>query len=693
MAENSLKKIRNIGIMAHIDAGKTTTTERILYYTGKVHKIGEVHEGTATMDWMVQEQERGITISSAATTCFWKDTQINIIDTPGHVDFTIEVERSLRVLDGAVAVFCAVGGVQPQSETVWRQADRYNVPRISFINKMDRTGADFFKAVKAMEEKLGANPVLLHIPYFQDDDFSGIIDLIKMKHIVYFDDLGEKFDYLDIPSSIYDQAFEYREKLIDSVAEYDEELMEKYLEGEELTEEEIISLIRKATVAADIHPVLCGTSLKNRGIQMLLDGIVDYLPSPLEVLPVKGKKPGKEEVEERKCSFSEPLTALAFKVVSDSFIGRLTYVRIYSGKLKVGANVFNPTRNTNERISKIMRMHAESREELKESGPGEIVAVVGLKDTFTGDTICEKSRQIVLEKMDFPETVISIVLEPKTQADTKKMLESLDKLQDEDPTFKVKCDENTGQLLIKGMGELHLEIIVDRLLREFKVEANIGKPRVTYKETLSEPGIVVVEYNRDFSGKSLFAYVKIEFIPGNTGSGIVFENKVALSRLPKEYVNAVEEGIRDASLNGPLAGFESVDYKAVLLDAKFDEISSNDVSFKMAGAQAYRELGQKAEFSLLEPVMKLEVLTPDEYTGDVISDLNSRRAKIEGMARENNFQIIHAHAPLGEMFGYATDLRSSSQGRASYTMQTDRFDKMPEKLQTEIINRIKGICY
>ncbi|MFA7577902.1 MAG: elongation factor G [Candidatus Muiribacteriota bacterium] len=693
VADTALNNIRNIGIMAHIDAGKTTTTERILYYTGIIHKMGEVHEGTATMDWMVQEQERGVTITSAATTCFWKEKQINIIDTPGHVDFTVEVERSLRVLDGAVAVFCAVGGVQPQSETVWRQSERYHVPKIAFINKMDRTGADFYKVVKAMKEKLHANPILLQIPYIDNEEFSGIINLINMKLYLYEDDLGEKITENEIPVSYYEKAKNAREELIDSVAEYDENLMEKYLEGEELTKIELQTLIRKATTLNKINPVICGTSLKNKGVQLLLDAIVEYLPSPLEVPAIKGINPKTDNEEERHADSGEPFSALAFKIVTDPFVGRFTYIRVYSGKLKVGSMVYNSTRDKNERVSKIMRMHANSRTELQEIGPGEIVGVVGPKETYTGDTFCAKERKIILEKMDFPEPVISVVLEPKTQADYSKLIDSLKKLIDEDPTFRVKTDEETGQLLIEGMGEFHLEIIIDRLFREFKVQANVGKPHVTYRETITVSQQISYEYKKELAGKAQYAFVKVLFEPAERNTGISFENKVSLDKLPKEFAKGVMEGIMEAAKNGPLAGYEVVDFKATLIDAQKDDMYSTDISFRMAGASAFREITSRVDFKLLEPMMKLEVITPDDYTGDIINDLNMRRAKIEGMLRENNYQIINSHAPLAEMFGYATELRNCSQGRASYSMLFDHFEEVPPKIQKDLIDKMRGLIY
>ncbi|MGM0607077.1 MAG: elongation factor G [Candidatus Muiribacteriota bacterium] len=693
MAEVSLNNIRNIGIMAHIDAGKTTTTERMLYYTGIVHKMGEVHEGTATMDWMVQEQERGVTITSAATTCSWRDKQINILDTPGHVDFTVEVERSLRVLDGAIAVFCAVGGVQPQSETVWRQSERYNVPKIAFVNKMDRVGADFFKVINNMEEKIHANPIAVQIPYIKDEEFSGIIDLIQMKLFTWEDELGEKMISGEIPSDYLEKAKSFRENMLDNIAEFDEKIMEKYLEGEKLLEGEINLLIRKATIANAVHPVLCGTALKNKGIQHLLDAIVNYLPAPVDVPPIQGHNPKNEKIEERKADIKEPFSALAFKIVTDPFVGRFTYVRVYSGKLKLGMNIYNASRNKNERVSKIMRMHAASRTELDEIGPGEIVGLVGLKETFTGDTLCLKQRKIILEKMEFPEPVISVVVEPKTQADFKKLDESLKKLEEEDPTFKIKHDEDTGQLLIEGMGEFHLEIIVDRLLREFKVQANVGNPHVTYRETFHESYTHELEYKRELSGKNQYAKIKVCFEPVKRGQGILFENKTSFAEIPKEYVEAVKQGIEEAAQNGPLAGYETVDFKATLVKATKDDLNSTDVAFRMAGAQAFRDVSDKIKASLLEPVMKLEVTTPDDHTGDIINDLNIRRAKIEGMARENNFQIITAFVPLAKMFGYATDLRSASQGRASYSMEFDHFQELPGKLQQELLNKMKGLIF
>ncbi|NLW22788.1 MAG: elongation factor G [Tissierellia bacterium] len=683
--EFPLEKTRNIGIMAHIDAGKTTTTERILFYTGKIHKVGETHEGAAQMDWMEQEQERGITITSAATTCQWKGHRINIIDTPGHVDFTVEVERSLRVLDGAVAVFCAKGGVEPQSETVWRQADKYHIPRIAFVNKMDIVGADFFRVIEMIKDRLKANPVPVQIPIGKEDEFSGVVDLINMNARIYKDDLGQKIEVVDIPEDLVELAEEYREKLLESIADYDDELMMKYLEGEEISPEEIIKAIRKATTKVEITPVLCGSSYKNKGVQPLLDAIVDYLPSPLDIPPVKGLKVDSDEEEERKPSDDEPFSALAFKIVTDPYVGKLAYFRVYSGTLKSGSYVYNPTKGRRERIGRILLMHANKREEVDEVYAGDIAAAVGLKDTTTGDTLCDMDNPIVLESMEFPETVISVAIEPKSKASQEKMTIALAKLAEEDPTFKTYTNEETGQILIAGMGELHLEIIVDRLLREFKVEANVGNPQVAYKESISVPAEAEAKYIRQSGGRGQYGHVKIKVEPQEAGAGYEFVNAIVGGVIPKEYIPSVDNGIQEAMQSGVLGGYPVIDVKVTLYDGSYHEVDSSEMAFKIAGSMAFKEAMSKAKPVLLEPIMKVEVIVPEEYMGDVIGDINSRRGKIEGMEPRGGVQVIRGFVPLAEMFGYATDLRSITQGRAVYTMQFDRYEPVPSNIAEKVL--------
>lgn len=677
--------------MAHIDAGKTTTTERILYYTGVTYKIGEVHEGTAVMDWMVQEQERGITITSAATTCFWKDHRINIIDTPGHVDFTIEVERSLRVLDGAVAVFDAVAGVEPQSETVWRQANKYGVPRIAFMNKMDRVGADFFKSVKTMIDRLGANPVPIQIPIGAEDKFRGPIDLVRGKAI-YFDDetLGAKYVEDDIPQELLPMAREYREKMLEALADIDENIMEKFLGGEEITVEEIKKAIRKGTIEMKITPVLCGSAFKNKGVQMLLDAIVDYLPSPLDIPPVRGINPLDDSESVRKASPDEPFAALAFKIMTDPYVGQLTFMRVYSGVLNAGSYVYNSTKGTKERIGRLLRMHANKREEIKEVAAGDIAAAVGLKSTLTGDTLCDEKFPIILESIEFPEPVISVAIEPKTKADQEKLSQSLAKLAQEDPSFKVSFDEETGQTIISGMGELHLEIIVDRLLREFKVGANVGKPQVAYKETIRASAKAEGKFIRQSGGRGQYGHVMIEIEPAEIGKGFEFVNKIVGGTIPREYIPAVEKGIKEAMDSGVLAGYPVVDVKATLYDGSYHEVDSSEMAFKIAGSMAFKEAAKKAKPVLLEPIMSVEVVTPEEYMGDVMGDLNARRGRIQSMEKRGNSQVIRVEVPLSEMFGYATDLRSKTQGRATYTMQFSRYEEVPKNIGDAIIAKVKG---
>ncbi|MDI9600409.1 MAG: elongation factor G [Acidobacteriota bacterium] len=690
MRQYPLDNTRNIGIMAHIDAGKTTTTERILYYTGKTHKIGEVHEGAAVMDWMAQEQERGITITSAATTVIWHDTQINIIDTPGHVDFTMEVERSLRVLDGAIALFCSVGGVEPQSETVWRQADKYRIPRIALINKMDRIGADFFHGLEMMVDRLGANPVALQIPIGREAEFRGMVDLIEMKAIVYLDELGADFEVTAIPDDLRPLADEYRLKLIESIADHDDSLMEAYLEGEEISPERIRAVIRRATLDTSITPVLCGSAFKNKGVQPLLDAIVAFLPSPLDVPPVKGIKPGGEEVT-RKTADDAPFAALAFKVAADPHVGKLTYLRVYSGTLKAGSYVYNSSRERRERISRILQMHANHRADRAEIYAGELAAVVGLKNTGTGDTLCDQSKPVVLESMEFPEPVIMVAIEPRTKADEEKLGNSLQRLADEDPTFRVFNDEETGQTIIQGMGELHLEVIVDRLVREFGVDANVGKPQVAYRETITRRVEKVQgRFVRQTGGRGQYGCVVIDMEPNEPGAGYEFENRIVGGAVPRDYIPAVDDGIREAMSTGVLAGYPMVDIKVALVDGSYHEVDSSDMAFKIAGSLAFKEAAQKAGPALLEPMMAVEVVTPADFMGEVMGDLNARRGHIDGMEPHGNAQAIDATVPLATMFGYATDLRSATQGRATYSMQFKHYAEVPGSIAQEIVARVRG---
>jgi elongation factor G len=686
-----LHRTRNIGIMAHIDAGKTTTTERVLYYTGVTYKIGEVHEGTAVMDWMVQEQERGITITSAATTCHWKDCRVNIIDTPGHVDFTIEVERSLRVLDGAVAVFDSVAGVEPQSETVWRQANKYGVPRIAFMNKMDRLGADFFMSVNSMIERLDANPVPVQIPMGAEDKFRGPVDLVRMKAI-YFDDetLGANYTEGDIPQELLPKAQEYREKMLEALADLDDSIMEKFLNREDIGCDEIQDALRKGTLELKLTPVICGSAFRNKGIQLLLDAIVDYLPSPLDIPPVVGKVPGSESVIVRHPDDKEPFAALAFKVMTDPFVGQLTFIRIYSGLLSAGSYIYNSTKDRKERVGRILKMHANKREEVKEVSAGDIAAVVGLKHTLTGDTLCDEKNPIILEAIEFPEPVMSVAIEPKTKADQEKLSQSLAKLAQEDPSFKVSFNEETGQTIISGMGELHLEIIVDRLLREFKVGANVGKPQVAYKETIRGAAKAEGKFIRQTGGRGQYGHVCISIEPLASGKGFEFENKIVGGTVPREFVPAVEKGIKEAVDRGILAGYPVVDIKAQLYDGSYHEVDSSEMAFKIAGSMAFKEAAKKAKPVLLEPIMSIEIVTPEEYMGDVIGDLNSRRGRIVNIERRGNVQVIKAQAPLAEMFGYATGLRSKTQGRATYTMQFSHYDEVPKGVSEGIIAVVKG---
>lgn len=683
----SLEKIRNIGIMAHIDAGKTTTTERILFYTGKIHKVGETHEGGAQMDWMEQEQERGITITSAATTCMWREHRINVIDTPGHVDFTVEVERSLRILDGAVSVFCAKGGVEPQSETVWRQADKYQVPRLAFVNKMDILGADFYRAVDMIRERLKANPVPIQLPIGKEDDFLGVVDLVNMNARVYLDDLGEKLEIREIPSDMVDLANEYREKMLENIAEHDEELMMKYLEGEELTVEEIMRGIRKATISVGMTPVLCGSSYKNRGVQPLLDAVIDYLPSPLDIPAVKGINLNTEEEEERLASDNEPFSALAFKIVTDPFVGKLAYFRVYSGSLKSGSYVKNTSKGKKERIGRILLMHANKREDVDEVFAGDIAAAVGLKDTSTGDTLSNDENPIVLETMEFPEPVIHVAIEPKTKASQDKMAAALAKLAEEDPTFKTYTDEETGQTIIAGMGELHLEIIVDRLLREFKVEANVGSPQVAYKESIQASAEADSKYVRQSGGRGQYGHVKLRVEPQEPGKGYEFVNAVVGGAIPKEYMNAIDGGIQEALESGVIGGYPVLDIKVTVYDGSYHEVDSSEMAFKIAGSMGVRDAISKAKPTLLEPMMKVEVTVPEEYMGDVIGDINSRRGRIEGMEPTNGVQIIRSFVPLSEMFGYATDLRSNTQGRGLYSMQFDHYESVPNSIAEKVTGK------
>ena len=687
-----LDKTRNIGIMAHIDAGKTTTTERVLYYTGINYKIGEVHEGTATMDWMVQEQERGITITSAATTCFWRDHRINLIDTPGHVDFTIEVERSLRVLDGAVAVFCSVGGVEPQTETVWRQADKYRVPRIAFVNKMDRLGADFFRAVRMIQERLGARPVPLQLPIGAEENFKGVVDLVQMKAVVWDEEsLGAKYRVEPIPSGLAGQAEEHREKLLEAIADCNESVMEKYLDGREITETELRGAIRQAGLELKIVPVLCGAAFRNKGVQLLLDAVVDYLPSPLDVPPLRGIHPTSQKEEERPPKDEAPFSALAFKIMTDPFVGTLTFFRVYSGALFSGSSVYNSTKGKRERIGRLLEMHANKREEIKEVYAGDIAAAVGLRTATTGDTLCDEDHPIILESIEFPEPVISIAIEPKSKADQEKLGLSLQKLTTEDPSFRVRTDEETGQTIISGMGELHLEIIVDRLLREFNVGANVGKPQVAYKETVRKAVEREGKFIRQTGGRGQYGHVYLRVEPQPAGKGFEFANAIKGGSIPREYIPAVEKGVKEATESGALAGYPIVDVKVTLLDGSYHEVDSSEIAFKIAGSMAFKEAVGKAFPVLLEPIMAVEVVVPEEFMGEVIGDISSRRGKVLGMDTRPAAQVIDARVPLAEMFGYATDLRSMTQGRATYTMQFSHYEPVPATISEEISAKAVGL--
>lgn len=684
--EVPLNKVRNIGIMAHIDAGKTTTTERILYYTGRIHKIGETHDGGAQMDWMEQEQERGITITSAATTAHWKGYRLNIIDTPGHVDFTVEVERSLRVLDGAVSLFDAKSGVEPQSETVWRQADRYHVPRIAHINKMDVTGADFFRSVNTIEDKLHGNPVPIQIPMGAEENFIGMIDLVTMEAEIYKDDMGTEIEITEVPEEYKAQAEEWRENLIEKVSEFDEDLMMAYLEGEEITVEAIKRAIRKGTLDVAMTPVTCGSSYKNKGVQLLLDAIIDYLPSPVDIPAIVGTDPDTEEEEDRHASDDEPFSALAFKIVTDPYVGKLSYFRVYSGTLKAGSYVYNSSKGKRERVGRILLMHANKREEVEEIYAGEIAAAVGLKDTSTGDTLCSEDDLIILENMEFPEPVISVAIEPKTKASQDKMSIGLQKLAEEDPTFRTYTDEETGQTIIAGMGELHLDIIVDRLLREFKVEANIGNPKVSYREGILGSADGEGKFVRQSGGRGQYGHAKIKVEPLEAGKGFEFENNIVGGAIPKEFIGPTQQGIEEAMQNGVLGGYEVLDVKVSLYDGSFHDVDSSEMAFKIAGSMALRDALSKANPVLLEPVMKVEIVTPEEYMGDVIGDINSRRGRMEGMELVAGAQIVTCYVPLAEMFGYATSLRSNTQGRANYSMQFDHYEQVPKNVSEEVLN-------
>ncbi len=687
---HQLTHVRNIGIMAHIDAGKTTTTERMLFYTGRLHRMGEVHHGAAAMDWMVQEQERGITITSAATTCFWRDNRINIIDTPGHVDFTVEVERSLRVLDGCVAIFCAKGGVEPQSETVWRQADHYLIPRLAYINKMDIVGADFLGVMQAMRDKLNARPIALQLPMGAEDTFEGIIDLVRMRAIYYLDELGHERREDDIPSDMMEQCRKHRDAMVEAAADFDDDIMTAYLEGNPVGEDQLRSALRKGTIRADIVPVFCGSSYRNKGVQMLLDAIVDYLPSPLEVPPVKGKDLVTGEDVAREVSDTEPLAALAFKVMSDSYVGRLTFIRVYSGTLTAGSYVYNSSRDKKERVSRIIQMHANQREDIDEAVAGNIVAVVGLKNTTTGDTLCDHKHPLLLESMEFPQPVISVAVEPKSKADEDRLGAVLRILSEEDPTFTTHVDKDSGQVIISGMGELHLEIIIDRLLREFKVGANVGKPQVAYKETLVTPRTTEGKFVRQTGGRGQFGQVKVRFEPLAYGTGYVFESAITGGAIPREFITPIEQGIREAMQTGPLVGYPVVDVKAVLLDGKYHDVDSSELAFRMAGQLALKEALSASNATLLEPMMSVEVVLPEDYLGDVLADLTSRRGEIEGVSTHANVQIIRGHVPLSDMFGYATTLRSLTQGRGTYTMQFSHYQETPEHVQKTIVSRMTG---
>ena len=688
--EYSLEKTRNIGIMAHIDAGKTTTTERILFYTGVNHKIGEVHDGAATMDWMVQEQERGITITSAATTCHWKNHRINIIDTPGHVDFTVEVERSLRVLDGAVAVLTARGGVEPQTETVWRQAENYNVPRMAYVNKMDITGADFFNVIKMMKERLNANAVAIQLPIGAEDTFKGIIDLVKMEAIVYEDDLGKVEDEVAIPDDMKDQAEEYREILLEALSELDDDFMEKYLGGEEITEDEIKAVIRKGTVACKLCPVTCGTSYRNKGVQPLLDAIVDYMPAPTDIPPIAGVNPETGEEDHRPASDEAPFSALAFKIMTDPYVGKLAFFRVYSGILDGGSYVYNSTKGKKERIGRILQMHANNRKEIDRVYSGDIAAAVGLKDTTTGDTLCDEEHPIILESMVFPDPVISVAVEPSTKNDQEKMGVALQKLAEEDPTFRVRTDQETGQTIISGMGELHLQIIVDRMLREFKVDCKVGEPQVAYRETIRKSVEAEGKFVRQSGGHGQYGHCWLKLEPQEPGEGFSFENKVVGGAIPKEFIKPIEDGVKQAMEAGVVAGYPMVDIKATVFDGSFHEVDSSEAAFKVAGSMAFRNGAEKANPVLLEPYVKVEVTVPEEYMGDVIGDLNSRRGRIDGMEARNGSQVITGFVPLSEMFGYSTDLRSKTQGRGNYSMEVAYYDEVPKNIADKIVAKNKG---
>ena len=692
-----LERTRNIGIMAHIDAGKTTTTERILFYTGRVHKIGETHEGAATMDWMVQEQERGITITSAATTCYWEGSEhqfkkhrINIIDTPGHVDFTVEVERSLRVLDGSVAVFCAKGGVEPQSETVWRQADKYNVPRMAYVNKMDITGADFYRVVDMMKTRLNANAVPIQLPIGFEDTFQGMIDLIKMRAIVYDDALGKEEEFVEIPADMKEKAEEYRAAMVEAVAESDDELMMKYLDGEELTEEEIIAGIRKATIACKMTPVCCGSSYKNKGVQPMLDAVIQFMPAPTDIPNIKGVNPETGEEDERPSSDDAPFAALAFKIATDPFVGKLAFFRVYSGTLTAGSYVYNSTKGKRERIGRILQMHANHREEIEQVYSGDIAAAVGLKDTTTGDTLCDEKNEIILESMVFPDPVISVAVEPKTKADQEKMGIALQKLAEEDPTFRVHTDPETSQTIISGMGELHLDIIVDRLLREFKVGCTVGNPQVAYRETIRKAVKSEGKFVRQSGGKGQYGHCWLEIVPREPGEGFLFEKKVVGGAIPKEYIAPIEAGVKEAMENGVVAGYPMVDIGVTVYDGSYHEVDSSEMAFKIAGSMGFKAGAEKANPVILEPYMKVEITVPEEYMGDVIGDVNSRRGRIEGMEARNGAQVINAFVPLAEMFGYATDLRSKTQGRGNYSMEVDHYEDVPRNIAEAIIAKNKG---
>ena len=692
-----LERTRNIGIMAHIDAGKTTTTERILFYTGRVHKIGETHEGAATMDWMVQEQERGITITSAATTCYWEGSEhqfdkhrINIMDTPGHVDFTVEVERSLRVLDGSVAVFCAKGGVEPQSETVWRQADKYHVPRMAYVNKMDITGADFYRVIDMMKTRLNANAVPIQLPIGFEDTFQGMIDLIKMRAIVYDDALGKEEEFVEIPADMKEKAEEYRAALVEAVAESDDELMMKYLEGEELTEEEILAGIRKATIACKMTPVCCGSSYKNKGVQPMLDAVIQFMPAPTDVPNIKGVNPETGEEDERPSSDEAPFSALAFKIATDPFVGKLAFFRVYSGTLTAGSYVYNSTKGKRERIGRILQMHANHREEIEQVYSGDIAAAVGLKDTTTGDTLCDEKNEIILESMVFPDPVISVAVEPKTKADQEKMGIALQKLAEEDPTFRVHTDPETSQTIISGMGELHLDIIVDRLLREFKVGCTVGNPQVAYRETIRKAVKSEGKFVRQSGGKGQYGHCWLEITPRKPGEGFLFENKVVGGAIPKEYIAPIEAGVKEAMENGVVAGYPMVDIAVTVYDGSYHEVDSSEMAFKIAGSMGFKSGAEKANPVILEPYMKVEITVPEEYMGDVIGDVNSRRGRIEGMEARNGAQVINAFVPLAEMFGYATDLRSKTQGRGNYSMEVDHYEDVPRNIAEAIIAKNKG---